>query len=194
MKLSECLRRSWPFPVSFPCTWLLALASYAVLIIIFYLSVWIDMVTHHDERLLESGDVKLPSVQFSRSVMTDCDPMGCSTPGFLSITNSWSLPKLMSIESVMPSRHLILRHPFSSCLQSFLASGSFSMSQFFPSGQRIGVSASTSVLPMNIQDWFPLGWTGWISLHWRDSEESSPTSQFKSSNSLVLSFLYAPTL
>ena len=55
--------------------------------------------------------------------------------------------------------------PFSSCLQSFSASGSFQMSQFFTSGgQSIGVSASTSVLPMNIQDWSPLGWTGWISL------------------------------
>ena len=55
--------------------------------------------------------------------------------------------------------------PFSSCLQSFPASGSFQMNQFFASGgQNIGVSASTSVLPMNIQDWFPLGWTGWISL------------------------------
>ena len=55
--------------------------------------------------------------------------------------------------------------PFSSCLQSFPASGSFQMSQFFSSGgQSIGVSASASVLPMNIQDWFPLGWTGWISL------------------------------
>ena len=55
--------------------------------------------------------------------------------------------------------------PFSSCLQSFAASGSFQMSPFFASGgQSIGVSASTSVLPMNIQDWFPSGWTGWISL------------------------------
>ena len=55
--------------------------------------------------------------------------------------------------------------PFSSCLQSFPASGSFPVSQFFPSGgQSIGASASTSVLPMNIQGWFPLGWTGWISL------------------------------
>ena len=55
--------------------------------------------------------------------------------------------------------------PFSSCLQSFPASGSFPMSQFFVSGdQSIGALASASVLPMNIQDWFPLGWTGWISL------------------------------
>ena len=55
--------------------------------------------------------------------------------------------------------------PFSSCLQSFPASGSFPMSQFFPpGGQSIGVSASASVLPMYIQDWLPLGWSGWISL------------------------------
>ena len=55
--------------------------------------------------------------------------------------------------------------PFSSCLQTLPATGSFQMSQFFTwGGQSIGVSASTSVLPMNIQDWFPLGWTGWISL------------------------------
>ena len=55
--------------------------------------------------------------------------------------------------------------PFSSCLQSYPASGSFQMSQFFASGgQSIGVSASAAVLPMNIQDWYPLGWTGWISL------------------------------
>ena len=55
--------------------------------------------------------------------------------------------------------------PFSSCFQSFPASWCFPMSQFFPSGgQRIGVSASASVFPMNIQDWFPLGWTGWVSL------------------------------
>ena len=55
--------------------------------------------------------------------------------------------------------------PFSSCIQSFPASGSFPMSQFFTSGgQIIGVLASASVFPMNIRDWFPLGWTGWISL------------------------------
>ena len=78
----------------------------------------------------------------------------------LSITNSQSLFKLMSIVLVMPFNHLILCR-----LQSFPASGSFQMSQLFTSGsQSIGVSASTSVLPMNIQDWSPLGWSGWISL------------------------------
>ena len=83
----------------------------------------------------------------------------------LSITSSQSLLKLMSIESVMPSNHPIFCHPFSSCLQPFPASGSFQISQFLASGgQSIEVSASASVLPMNIQDWSPLGWTGWISL------------------------------
>ena len=83
----------------------------------------------------------------------------------LSITNSRSLPKQMSIESMMPSNHFILCHPFSSCPQSFPAWGSFPVIQLFASGgQNIGVSASTSVLPMNTQDWSPLGWIGWISL------------------------------
>ena len=83
----------------------------------------------------------------------------------LSITNSWSLLRLISTELVMPSNHLILCCHFSSHLQSFPSSGSFPMSQLFaPGGQSIGVPASASVLPMNIQEWFPLGWTGWISL------------------------------
>ena len=85
--------------------------------------------------------------------------------------------------------------PFSSCPQSSQASGSFPMCQFFTSGgQSIGASTSTSVLPMGIQGWFPLGLTGLISLHPRDSQESSSTPQFESINSLVLSFLYGPTL
>ena len=85
--------------------------------------------------------------------------------------------------------------PFFTCLQSFPASGSFPGSQFFASGgQSIGVLASASVLPMNIQDWFPLGWTGWISLQSKGLPKYSRTPQFKSINSLVLSFLYSPTL
>ena len=79
----------------------------------------------------------------------------------LSITNSRSLLKLMSLELVMQSNHLILCHPLLLLPQSFPTSGSFQMSQFFESGgQSIGVSASASVLPMNIQDKFPLGLTG----------------------------------
>ena len=90
-------------------------------------------------------------------------PRTAARQAFLS--TSRSLLKLMSIESVMPSSHLILCHPLLLPPQSFPASGSFLMSQLFASGcQRTGVSASASVLPVNIQDWFPLGWTGWISL------------------------------
>ena len=84
---------------------------------------------------------------------------------------------------------------FSSCLQSFPTSGTFPRSQLFTSGgQSIGVSASASVLPMNTQDWSPLGWTGWISLQSKGLSKASPKPQFKSINSLALSFLYSPTL
>ena len=90
--------------------------------------------------------------------------------------------------------HLIISSsvvPFSSCLQSFPLSGSFPMSQFFTSGgQNTGTSASASVLPMSMQDQFPLGW---ISLQSRDPWESS-APQFRSINYLALSFLYGPAL
>ena len=112
--------------------------------------------------------IKPSSVQFNsvtQSCPTLCDPMNHSKSGLPSITNSRSLPKLMSIESVMPSNHLILCHPLLLLPSIFPRSGSFPMSRLFASGgQNIGVSASTSVLPMNTQDWSPLGWTGWISL------------------------------
>ena len=81
----------------------------------------------------------------------------------LSFIISWSFLKLMSIEAVMPSNHLILCHHFASCPPSFPASGSFEVSWLFTSsGQHIGTSAS--VLPMDIQCWFPLELTGLISL------------------------------
>ena len=81
---------------------------------------------------------------------------------------------------VIPSNHLILCHPLLLLPSIFPASGYFQMSQLFPSGgQSIGVSASTSVLPVNIQDWSPLGWTGWISL--QSKGQSSPTPQLKAS-------------
>ena len=77
--------------------------------------------------------------------------------------------------------------PFSSCLQSFPASGSFPMSQLFASGgQSIGASASALVLPMNIQDWFPLGLTGLISLQSKGLSRVFPAPQFGSINSLSL--------
>ena len=97
--------------------------------------------------------------------LTLCCPMYYSSQFLLFFTISWSLLKLMSIESVMLSNHLFLCHPFSSCPQSFPASGSFPLSQFFASSdQSIRASASATVLTINIQAWFPLGFTGLISM------------------------------
>ena len=119
---------------------------------------------HHVIWLIDAGK----SVQFSHSVMSNslrphglqCARLPCSSPTPRVHSNpcpssQWYHPAISS--SVVP---------FSSCLQSLPASGSFPMSQLFTwGGQSIGVSASASVLPMNIQDWSPLGWIGWISLH-----------------------------
>ena len=109
------------------------------------------------------------SVQYSsvaQSCLTLCDPMNCSTPGLLAhhqlpeftqnscALSRWCHPAISSSVS-----------PFSSCPQSLPASGSFPMSQLFAwGGQSIEISYSASVLPMNTQDWFPLGWTSWTSL------------------------------
>ena len=136
-------------------------------------------------------------VQFSsvaQSCLTLCDPMDCNMPGF---PVHHQLPELAQTHVLRVAGPTISSSvvPFSSCFQSFPASGSFPMSQFFTSsGQSIGVSASTSFLSMNIQDWFPLGWTGLIPLQSKDSQESSPTPQFQSINSSAFSFLYSPTL
>ena len=112
-----------------------------------------------------SASLVISSVQWLSCVRLFATPWITAHQASLSITNSRSSLKLMSIESVMPSSHLILCCPLSSCSQSLPASGSFPMSQLFAKGgQSIGVSASASVLPMNTQDWSPLGWTGWISL------------------------------
>ena len=136
----------------------------------------------------------LHSVQYS-SVAQLCstlwDPTNCHIQASLSITNSQSSPKLMSIELVMSSSHLILSSPSPPAPNRSEHQGLFqwvSSSQL--GGQSIGVSASTSVLPMNTQNWSPLGWT----CNPRDSQESSPTPQFKNINSSALSFLYGPTL
>ena len=92
-------------------------------------------------------------------------PWTAARQASLSITNSQSLLKLMSIASGMHPTISSSVVPFSSRLQAFPASGSFPVSPFFPSGgQSIEVSASAQVLPVNIRDWFPLGLTGWISL------------------------------
>ena len=128
-----------------------------------------------------------PSVQFSCSVVSDSlwphglqharPPCWSPTPGACANScplSRWCHPKVSS--SVVP---------FSSGLQSFPASGSFPMSQFFASGgQSIGASASASVLPMNIQDWFPLVWTDWISL------QSKGLSRVFSNTTIHLILLY----
>ena len=112
------------------------------------------------------------SVQSISRVRLFVTPWTAARQASLSVTNSQSLLKLMPIESVMPFNHLIPCHPL--LLPSiFPASGSFQMSQLFASGgQSIGVTASTSVLPMHNQDWSPLGWTGWISLQLQGSLKS----------------------
>ena len=125
-----------------------------------------------------------------------CDLMNCSMPG---LPVHHQLPEFTQThvhwvgDFIQPSHPLSI--PFSSCPQSFPASGSFQMSQLFTSGaQSFGVSASASVLPMITQDWSPLGWTGWISLQPKGLSRASPTPQFKSINSSALSFSYRPTL
>ena len=134
------------------------------------------------------------SVQFSCSVVSDClqshglqhtrPPCPSPTPGACSnscLSSRWCHPTISS--------YIV---PFF-CLQSFPSSGSFPVSQFFASrGQSIGVPASASDLPMNIQDWFALRWTGLISCSPRDAQEFSPTTQFKSINSSAFSFLFGP--
>ena len=106
---------------------------------------------HHFSHSVVSDSLQAHRLQHVR--------LPCPSPTSIAYSNScpssqWCHPTISSSVIV-----------FSSCLQSFPATGSFPMSQFFTSGsQSIGVSASASGLPMNIQDWFPLGWTGWISL------------------------------
>ena len=127
---------------------------------------------------------------------TLCDPMDCSMPGFpvhhqlLEFTQNhvhWVG------DAIQPS------HPLSSpsppAFKSFPASGSFPMNQFFTSGgQSIGVSAPTSLLPMNIQDWFSLEWTGWISLQSKGLSRVFSNTTVQKHQFLVFSFLHSPTL
>ena len=140
---------------------------------------------------------KCQSVQFSHSLMPDSlrprgpqharPPCLSPTPGVHSNScplSQWCHPTISS--SVVP---------FSSRLQSFPALGSSPVSQFFSSGgQSIGVSASASVLPMNTQDWSPLGWTGWISLQSKGLARVFSNITVQKHQSSVLSFLYSPTL
>ena len=134
------------------------------------------------------------SVQSLSHARLFATPWTAAHQASLSIINSQNLLKLMSIESVMSSISSSVI-PFFSHLQYFPASGSFQMSQLFTSGgQSIGVSASSSVLPWIFRtDFLQDGLVG-SPCSPRDSQESSPTSQFKSINSSVLSLLHSPTL
>ena len=146
---------------------------------------------NYNVRILSSGQFN--SVAQSCPTLRPCGlqhaRLPCPSPTFGACSNScplswWCHPTISS--SVIP---------FSSRLQSFPGSGSFPMSQSFTSSsQSIGVSVSASVLPMNIQGWFPLGLTGLISLQSKGPQKSSPTPQFKSINSLMLSFPDSPIL
>ena len=125
-----------------------------------YKNVWFISFNYH------MTDLQFSSVQFSRSVMYD----SLWPYGLQHARLPWPSPTPRAYSNSCPLSwwcHPIISSsvvPFFSCLQSFPASGSFQMSQFSSGGQSIGVSASASVLPVNIQDWFPLGWTGSISL------------------------------
>ena len=145
----------------------------------------------------KNNSLIIRSDQISRSVVSDSlqphesqharPPCPWPTPGVYPNScplSQWCHPTISS--SVIP---------FSSCLQPFPASGSFQMSQFFTSGgQSIGVWASASVLPMSIQDWFPLGWTGWISLLSKGLSRIFSNTTVQKHQFSVLSLLHGPTL
>ena len=152
---------------------------------------------HYSSLYITQSTSQFSSVNFSSLVMSDSLwPHGlqdarllCPSPIPRACSNS--CPSSQWCHPIISSSDI----PFSSCLQFFPASGSFPRSQFFASDSKsIGASASALVLPMNFQDWFPIRLTGLISLQSRDSQESSPTPQFKSINSLALSLLYGPAL
>ena len=123
----------------------------------------LEMLIVKDPHLHHSWTLPLEGVQFSsviQSCPTLCDSMDCSMPGLPVHHQLWEFFQTHIHPTISSSVS-----PFSSCLQSFPASGSFQMSQFFASGgQGIGVSASASVPPLNTWDWSHLGWIGWISL------------------------------
>ena len=112
----------------------------------------------------------------------------------LSSTISQSLLNLTSVESVMPSNHLVLCRPLLLLPSVFPSIRVFSSQLFASGGQSIGLAAPASVLPMNIQDWFPLGLTGLISLQTNRLSTVFSKTQFESINSSAFSLLYGPTL
>ena len=147
-------------------------------------------------KLLDMENIQMDLNSVSQSCLTLCNSIDCSTPGFpmhhqfleLSQTHVHRVS-----DAIQPSHPLLSPSPPAFNLSQH--QGLIHQSWLFTSdGQSIGASASVSILPMNIQDWSPLGWTGLISYSPRDSQESSPTPRFKSINSSVFSLLYGPTL
>ena len=135
------------------------------------------------------------SVQSLSHVQLFATPWTAACQASLSITNFWSLLKLISIELMMPSNHLIPSPPAPNPSQHQGLFQWVNLSHEVAKVLEFQLQHQSSVLPMNTQDWSPLGWTSWISFQSKGlSKESSPTPQFKSINSLVLSFLYSPTL
>ena len=135
------------------------------------------------------------SVQSLSRVQLFATPRIAARQASLSITNSQSSLKLMSDESVMPSSHLILCHPLSSCSQSLPASGSFPMNQLFAwGGQSTGVSSLATVFPMNTQDWSPLEYTGWISLQSKGLSRLFSNTTVQKHRFFGAQFPHSPTL
>ena len=127
---------------------------------------WRFCILNVPYRILLCNAMVVSLVQLHHPVMSDfCNPMDCSMPGFLSITNSQSLLRLMSIELVMPSNHLILCHPLLLLPSIFPSIRGFSNESVLPIRWPKYCRFSFNISPpVNIQDWFPLGWTGWISM------------------------------
>ena len=136
--------------------------------------------------------VSQSAVQSLSRVWLFATPCIAARQASLYIINSMSSPKLMSIESVMPSSHLTLYRPL--LLLPPIPPSIRVFSNESTLHQTTGVSALASVLPKKSQGWSPSEWTGWISLQSKDSQESSPTPQCKSINSSALSLLHSPTL
>ena len=136
------------------------------------------------------------SVQSLSHVWLFVTPWAEAYQASLSITNSWGLLKLLSIELVMPSNHLILCYPLLLLSSIFLQIRGFSNESALctSGGQTTGASASASVFPMNIKDWFLLGLTSLVSLQSKGLSRVFSNTTVQSINSLVLSFLYSSTL
>ena len=139
------------------------------------------------------GTSERESVQLLSCVWLFATPWNAARQASLSITNSQSLLKLMSIKSVMPSNHLILCHPLLLLPSILPRIRVFSNESVFPIRWPKYWSFSFNIIPMNVQEWFPLEWTGLELLAVQGTQESSLLPQSKSINSLVLSLICGPT-